>query len=408
MPTWLDTVRVKNYRCLKQVDVKMSPINVLFGPNGVGKSSFLDAIRFVHECADLGTDMASSNRNHGLGTLWDGANPNARIEITLQTKQAEYTVSFGFSDGRIEPRAGEHLRSLTSDKTLIRREAGSSTANFYDEDSGQEMSVKLREPNKLAFANYLLLCKPTKETEEIDEVLRSVLQYDSRAIDFHPLRRMGSERTEHTVASDRWQNLWSVLANLLGLQAEEQQRWGWSRYGTIIEFMRKGFPGSFHDLKITPIGGNLVSVNFLETDRDQPILASGISDGHLQLLGLLVSLFGDFPGRRQVLIFDEPDLSLHPHAISVFAKAVERAQTGFNRQVFMATHSPVLLSQFSTDSCLVLEPGDKRETLVTPLSAKEDLRELLEEYALGSLYMAETVANQSRCGNTGSIPQAGE
>jgi predicted ATPase len=400
MPPQLRSIKVKNFRCLKNVEVETKSINVLFGPNGIGKSSFLDAVWFMRDCAIRGTELASSDRHHGIGVLWDGAAPEERIEIALCSESAEYAVSFGYSSGRIEPFVGETLRSLTRNMVLVDRKIGSESATFHHETLGQTVNVKLREPEKLAFTNYLLFCDPAEETADLDEVFRSIHLYSSRSVSIHQLRRLGSESTQHTFAYDRWQNLWSALRNLHGRQALDP------RYGTIIEFMRKAFPDSFKELIFEQIGADRVSASFVEAGRHQPIQASGVSDGHIQLLGLLATLFGDHTRRFNLLMFDEPETSLHPHAISVFSEAVKRAAADFNRQVFISTHSPVLMSQFAVDSCLIFESGPERETRIEPLSKRAGIRDLLDQYALGSLYMAEELARQSSS-NSSSEPSNG-
>lgn len=389
MPGQLKTIGVKNFRCLKDVTVATRPINVLFGPNGIGKTSFLDAVWFVRDCAIRGTETASSDRHHGIGVLWDGAEPDDRIEITLESGMAEYTVSFGYSSGRIEPFVGEKLRSLTRDLTLVDRKIGSDSAVFYHEKMQQTMSVKLRDPEKLAFTNYLLFCDPSQETEEMDDIFRSIHLYRSRSVSLHHLRRLGAESNQHTFLYDRWQNLWSALRNLHGRSSRD------SRYATVMDYMRKAFPRSFSELAFEQIGADRVTANFIEKDRHEPIQASGVSDGHLQMLGLLVALFGDSQRRFDLVMFDEPETSLHPHAISVFAEAVKAAVRNYNAQVFISTHSPVLMSQFDVESCLILDSGEDRETLISNLADREGIRDLLDEYALGSLYMAEEIAPQS-------------
>jgi hypothetical protein len=52
------------------------------------------------------------------------------------------------------------------------------------------------------------------------------------------------------------------------------------------------------------------------------------------------------------------------------------------------------MSQFDVDEVLVFEAGKDRETQVVRLAEKADMKDLLERYALGSLYMAEEVARQ--------------
>jgi predicted ATPase len=387
----LESIKVKNYRCLHEVRVPSGPINVIFGPNGVGKTSFLDALWFVRDCAIRGTDQASSQRHHGIGVLWDGAEPEEHIEISLETPSGEYRVSFGYSSGRIEPFVGETLRSKGRlPVTLIDRKIGSDRAAFYHEQQVQMFdAVKLREPEKLALSNYLLFCQPGAEASEVDEILRSLHLYASRSMDFYRLRTLGSDSSHHTHLWDRWQNFWSALRNLSGRQAAD------SRYETIIGFMRRGFPSAFKDLVFDQLGPDRVYASFVEEDRRQPIQASGVSDGHLQLLGLLTSLFGESANRASVLLFDEPETSLHPHAIATFAEAVKLAASQWNRQIFIATHSPVLMSQFGSEQVLAFEAGEARGTRAIRLADVPNIQELLEHYALGSLYMAEEVARQS-------------
>ncbi len=320
--------------------------------------------------------------------LWDGAGPEDRIEISIETASGEYAVSFGYSSGRIEPFVGERLLSKDRAITLVERKIGSDEASFYHETMQQTVRLKLREPEKLAFTNYLLLCPPSEETADVDDILRAVHLYSSRSVHLHNLRKLGSESNQHTFVWDRWQNLWSALRNLHDRRALD------NRYQTILDLMREAFPDSFRELVFEQIGADRVTANFIEEGRRQPIQASGVSDGHLQCLGLLTALFGDSPRRFSIALFDEPETSLHPHAISIFAKAVKLAAREFNRQVFVATHSPVLMSQFSVDETLVFEAGPERDTQAVRLSDKAEMKELLDQYAVGSLYMAEEIARQ--------------
>jgi len=389
MAVRLQCMRVRNYRCLRDVSLATRPVNVLFGPNGVGKTTFLDALWFVRDCAIRGTDQAASDRHHGIGVLWDGAAPDDRIEITIETALASYTVTFGYSSGRIEPFVGEAFRSNTRQFMLVDRKIGSDQASLYHEQLQQVMQVKLREPERLAFSNFLLFCEPQEEAREMDEVLRAIHLFSSRSANFFQLRKLGSETGQHTFLWDRWQNLWSALRNLHDRRALD------ARYDIIVGFMRKAFPGSFRELVFEQLGADRVYASFVEEGRRQPIAASGVSDGHLQLLGLLTALFGDQPQRFSLQLFDEPETSLHPHAIVVFSKAVQLAASEWNRQVFLATHSPVLMSQFTPEETLVFQSVKATGTEATRVSDMRDIKDLLDRYALGSLYMAEEVAQQS-------------
>jgi len=241
----------------------------------------------------------------------------------------------------------------------------------------------------LALSNFLLFSNPGPEAIELDSLLKSLHLYSSRAVNLFQLRRLGSDSSIHTYPWDRWQNLWSALRNLNDRRAIDD------RFETIISYMRKAFPRSFKDLVLAALGGDRVGGSFVEVGRRRPIQASGVSDGHLQLLGLLTSLFGDTRERSSLLAFDEPETSLHPHAIAVFAEAVCEAAREWDRQVFIATHSPVLISQFQPADVVVAEAGEDRSTTLRRVSEIGELHDLIQQYSVGSLYMAEEVGQQS-------------
>lgn len=382
-------VEIRNYRSLEQINIQTKPINVLFGPNGAGKSTFLDAIWFVRDCAIRGVDIAASNRSHGIGVLWDGAGEGAHISIKIETESATYEVMFGFSSGRIEPFVAEKLYSKQRDKLLIDRLVGSDKAGFFHSKIGDYLTATLREPNKLALSLYLDLENNADEAAEVDRLLRYIRSYHSRSADFYRLRTHGSISDSYVRLYDRCENLWSVLRIL-----KDEREIGDDRYDTIIRYMQKSFP-SFDGIYLEQTGANSIYGNFVMSNRREPIKASGVSDGYLQLLAHLTALFCE--GRREtLLIFDEPEESLHPYAIAIFAEAVEEAARDWQKQVFMATHSPVLISQFDADHIIATETGEKGETIMRWVSEIEGIQDLLAEYAAGSLYMAELVAAQSR------------
>ena len=386
----LNRLEVSNYRCLRKVDYPATAVNVIFGPNGVGKTTFLDALWFIRDCAIRGTAEAASSRHHGIGALADGTeSEDAQIGIVIETDAVTYTVTFGYSSGRIEPFVGERLFSHIRDIDLVNRSVGSDQASFYHEQMQQHTTVKLPDPEKLAFSSFLVFSAPKQDSADLDSLLKSLHLYSSRGISLYQLRRLGSESSVHTYPRDRWQNLWSALRNLNDRRAIDD------RYETILKYMRRTFPRSFRDLVLESIGSDRVGGSFVEEGRHSPIQASGVSDGHLQMLGLLTCLFGDTQDRSSLLLFDEPEASLHPYAIAVFAEAVREAASNWHRQVFVATHSPVLISQFEPSDIVVAETGDDRFSMFRRLSEVTKLSDLIEQYAIGSLYMAEEVGRQS-------------
>jgi len=389
MPNRLVRLKIKNFRSLADVDIKVEPLNVLFGPNGAGKSTLLDTIWFVRDCAIRGVDEASSDRNHGIGALWDGADEGANISILLETELVSYEVLFGYSSGRIEPFVGELLDSKNHTPRLIDRKIGSDKADYYHSKSDQHALFTLREPEKLALTRYIDFEEYSFEASELNRLLHFIHSHHSRSIDLFRLKKFGSESSYQTRLWDRGQNLWSVLRNLHDKQAFDE------RFETITNLMRQSFP-AFKDLLIEQTGPSTVYGNFIEQGLRQPIKASGVSDGHLQMLFQLTALFAEGKERESLILFDEPEISLHPHALAVFAQAVKLAVNEWNKQVFIATHSPVLISQFEPENILAAETSKSGQTIMKRVSEIPEIKDLLSEYATGSLYMAELIAPQSR------------
>ncbi len=388
MSNQLTRLQIKNFRSLADIDIKITDLNILFGPNGAGKSTFLDSIWFLRDCAIRGVDLASSEREHGIGLLWDASDPDENISITLETDAELYQVSFGYSSGRIEPFVGENLLSKNHNFPLIVRTIGSDKAQIFG-DSQELKLMTLREPEKLALTLYRFLETQDLAASNIDKLLRQVRRYESRSASLFKIKRLGSESDYGDILQDRCENLWAVLRNLHDKQVIDD------RYNTIISFMRESFP-TFADLFFEQTGPYTVYGNFLEKGRRKPIRASGVSDGHLQMLINLTGLFSEGKERYSLILFDEPELSLHPWALATFAKAVKLATEEWNKQVFIATHSPVLISQFEPENILTAELNEEGKTVMRRVSEIEGIQDLLEEYATGSLYMAEMVAPQSK------------
>jgi predicted ATPase len=376
-------IDVVNYRCLQNVSVELGDVNVLFGPNGAGKSTFLDTVCFVRDCAAMDVGTASGGRNYGLGLRSDKAQDDAPVQVGMVTTGASYTISVGFSAGRMEPFAGERLSLVADGRVLVERGVGSKEANFWHGQLEAMLPRPLRDPDALSLGLYLNFSDRFIEATRMGDLLESINHYHSRGFNLYRLRNDGSTAGPEYGLSEKSDNLFSVLRNLQTRSAID------GRYDRVVYWMRRAFPG-FRGLVLEQRGQGGVYCHFVQDGRE-PVAASGVADGHLQLLAVLTALYGG--EEASIVLFDEPDLSLHPWAIATLADACREAAEKFGRQVLIATHSPVLLSQFTPDETLVFE-ATEGATRVTPASRVAGIQDLLDQYALGSLYMANVIAPQ--------------
>jgi predicted ATPase len=327
------------------------------------------------------------SRSHGIGVLWDQAEEDDQvIRLGIATDRVRYELEFGLATGRIDENPGERLVNSQGD-TLISRQIGADVAELYHTAVNQLVTVNLREPEKLSLNLYLNFNPQDQQAGDLDRLLHYIRYYHARSFFLHRLKSRGSDSGPETRLWERGDNAWSVLRNLHDRRRVDD------RYETIMSFMAKAFP-TFEGVLVEQTGPNSVYASFHERDKTHPINASGVSDGHLHLLLVLLALFSEGPERDALLLFDEPEISLHPWAISVFAEAVKLAVSGWNKQVLIATHSPVLISQFEPDAILATEI-DGAMTRIRRVSEIDEIEDLLEEYAAGSLYMSQMIGRQS-------------
>ncbi len=129
---------------------------------------------------------------------------------------------------------------------------------------------------------------------------------------------------------------------------------------------------------------------FHEAGFSAPIPATRLSDGTIRFIALLAALLSPTP--PPLVCIDEPELGLHPDAISLMGELLIEGST--RMQIIVATHSDALISALSgqPDSVVACErPGAGTElNRLDP----ERLRFWLEKYSLGDLWrMGELGAN---------------
>lgn len=120
-------------------------------------------------------------------------------------------------------------------------------------------------------------------------------------------------------------------------------------------------------------------------DDDALFDVAALSDGTLRFLALVTVLLQ--PARLpftppQLVIIDEPELGLHPFAIKILGAMIRSASA--QRQLLVATQSPLLLDEFSPEDIIVTELEDGASKFRRLSTAA--LHEWLEEFSMGELW----------------------
>jgi len=120
-----------------------------------------------------------------------------------------------------------------------------------------------------------------------------------------------------------------------------------------MNFMKQSFP-SFDGLFFEQTGRNVIYANFLDEKRRDPIQASGVSDGHIQMLINLTALFSEKPNGYSLILLDEPTAGLDPNQLIEIRGLIQSLSK--DAMILFSSH---ILQEVAaiTDRVLVLHQG---------------------------------------------------
>jgi predicted ATPase len=140
----------------------------------------------------------------------------------------------------------------------------------------------------------------------------------------------------------------------------------------------------FDDFQLEPqrLNPDKIRLEWRHKGSDAYFDAASLSDGTLRFIALATLFLQPEEHRPSVILVDEPELGLHPLAITLLASLVKQAAV--KTQVIVSTQSPLLLDHFQPEDILVADRV-KGATQLTRLDS-ERLLPWLENYSLGELW----------------------
>jgi predicted ATPase len=358
----IDSIYIQNYKSIRDSgQIKIRPINVLIGPNGVGKSNFIGFFKLLHRIYEqrLRTFVADSGYENQM--LYFGRR-----------------ISKFLAGGIIFRPNGENVNNRYDFK-LIPQAQGS---GFYFEREDAGFNRYARGYN--ASWDYMDLGSIGKDESELinhtadrSKFLREYFN-NFNVFHFHdtsassPLKQGAKTRDYNSFREDG-----SNLAPYLFKIRDKNP----SHYKMIEHTIRSVAPFfDRFDLKPDAKNPETIFLDWLEKGSDEFFNAFSLSDGTLRFIALTTLLLQ--PDLPKTIIIDEPELGLHPFAIQKLAAMIKSASS--KSQIIISTQSVNLLDQFTPDDVIVVEREDNQTVFKRQNEA--DLSKWLEEYSMGELW----------------------
>ena len=351
----------KSIRSLK--DFELGPLNVLIGPNGAGKSNFVGFFRLLNEMIHERLQMAVAVEGGADACLYMGPKETSRVEGRF------YFGANGY----------EFLLVPTVDGRLVFAEE----KTYFDGRMGIDRS-------SLGSGHLEARLKDHKDDEGRWGARRGVPHYVFDAVSswvvyhFHDTSFNAGVRRPRAI-NDNLALRFNAdnIAPFLYRIANTSQ----ANYAQIRDVVRLAAP-FFDDFNLRPIPGNedMIQLEWRQKGSDYPFRASQLSDGTLRFICLATALLQ--PNPPPTLLFDEPELGLHPYALTLLGNLFRQFAGGSGkyvyRQAIISTQSAPLLSEFTPEDVIVVERTDGQSRFRRLQS--EDLSEWLQDYSLGDLW----------------------
>lgn len=352
----IELIGISNYKSIREMELPLRKINILIGENGAGKSNFISFFAMVKALYDqrLGAYMLS---NGGINAqLYCGLKHSDSIKGLIDY---DNTNAFFFT---LRPGIGEKA---------------------YIEESGEYHNINnltskdYRHWDRLDWDNTVeesqIIEKEFPRARQIRPLLENFIVYH-----FHdtgktsPMRQPCHVGDNATLRHDA-SNLPAVLYKL---QKNDPKAF------RVIEATVRSVAPYFKRFKLAPLStdNSRIKLEWEEQNSDMYLDASSLSDGTLRFIALATLLLQTH--LPETIIIDEPELGLHPAAMSKLSAMIRKASA--TTQVIIATQSVTLISNFSIED-LVVVGRDDNQSVFHRLDS-DDFSQWLEEYSIGELW----------------------
>ncbi|MEI6809366.1 MAG: AAA family ATPase, partial [bacterium] len=157
-------------------------------------------------------------------------------------------------------------------------------------------------------------------------------------------------------------------------------------YDRIVSTVQQVYP-QFKDFDIEPsrLDEKNVLLNWRESGNSEYLFGPHqLSDGTLRFMAL-ATLFLQPPQRLpSVIVIDEPELGLHPHAITVLAGLIHGVSD--KCQVVLSTQSTRLVDEFEVGQVVVVERDRKENCSSCRRPDPSALEDWIKQYSTSELW----------------------
>jgi len=355
----LDSITIRGFKSIKAIEeLRLRPVNVLVGANGSGKSNFLGAFTFLRAIREgrLRDTVAAAGGAERLLHFGSKATPEMAFSLSFERGTNGYEI-------KLRPTADDGLHPV-QESVSFRNQGFPRSYTETLSPIGATREGGISDPNqKRGVPSYVRghlggWCLYHVHDTSESALIRKTAPVD----DDKSLRPDGSNV--------------AAFLNRLNVQHPEEFRLITRSVQRVAPFFER------FDLKPLRRNPQSIKLEWIHRGSDQYFDVSSLSDGTLRFIVLATLFLQPFQFRPSTIVVDEPELGLHPSAITLLASMISQASQ--QTQIIVSTQSSLFLDHFEPEDVLVADRIDQA-TQLRRLDSKE-LGDWKAHYSLGQMW----------------------
>ena len=347
----------KSISAEKPQSIELNDINVIIGANGSGKSNFVSFFKMLNYMMTGSLQYFVGENGSANNLLYLGSKKTPLLYAKLDFEKGDLTDTYEFS-----------LVKTVQDSLMFSEENIFWFGKKYSLDGGHKES-------------YLTSDSLKHKSENIVKVILS----KCRTFQFHDTSASSHIRANCSIINNKF--LMSDAGNIAAIlylikNKKEYQPY----YKRIVQYVRRILP-QFDDFILEPMALNPSYIRLNWKRLGEPEYTFGpeqLSDGSIRFIALATLFLQPPEMLPNVIIIDEPELGLHPHAIDALASMIRMASR-FS-QIILATQSPRVIDCFESEQVIVAETDKVSGSSLFFRPDNEKLKDWLDEYSLSQLW----------------------
>jgi predicted ATPase len=368
MANTIRKLTIEGFKSIRKLeDFELGALNVLIGANGAGKSNFVGFFRLLRELIQQRLQTAIAVEGGADSCLFLGPKETLRFGAKLYFGRNGYEFYLvPTHDGRLV---------FSEETTVFRGNITNDRSSLGSGHAEARLKDRKNDPGSWGAARGV--------SHYVFDAISSWVVYHFHDTSFSAGVRRPHALNDNMALGPNAENLAPFLYRIS--QTSQTQ------YLRIRDVVRLAAP-FFDDFLLRPIPGNdeMIQLEWRQRDSDYPFRANQLSDGTLRFICLATVLLQ--PNPPSTMLFDEPELGLHPYALALLGNLFRQAVKSAWKQIIISTQSAPLLNEFTPEDVIIVDRVQGESTFRR--LSNEELSEWLQEYSLGELWQKNVLGGR--------------